>query len=57
MNNIKPHITVGQTESDFFLSGERSKTIEHKDRLRSVFNENEVFENAQKLMKNEDNER
>ena len=57
MNNMKPHITIGQTEDDFFLSAERSKTMEHTDRLRSDFNKIEENENSQKLMKNRENKR
>lgn len=54
MNNGKPHITVGQPEADLFLSGERSKTIEHNDRLRSDSGENFKNKKSQKLMKNEE---
>lgn len=57
MNNMKPHITIGQTEADFFLSAERSKTMEHTDRLRSDFNKNEEIEIFQKSMKNRENKR
>lgn len=57
MNNMKPHITIGQTETDFFLSAERSKTMEHTDRLRSYSNEIQETEKIQKLMKNRENKR
>ena len=49
--------SIGQTEADFFLSAERSKTMEHTDRLRSDFNKIEENENSQKLMKNRENKR
>lgn len=55
MKNELPHITVGQSEVDPFLTGERSKTKEHTDRLRSDLFQNNNFENFQKLMKNEEN--
>lgn len=55
MNNETPHITIGQIEPDPFISGQRSKTVEHKDRLRSEFSKNDDNENFQKLTKNEAN--
>ena len=57
MNNMKPHITIGQTEDDFFLSAERSKSVEHTDRLRSDFFAVTNSGNNQKIMKNEENKR
>lgn len=55
MKNQLPHISVGQIIPDPFLTSERSKSIEHKDRLRSDFSGNINSENNQKFMKNEEN--
>lgn len=54
MKSNLPHITIGQKESDPFTIGERSKTKEHTDRLRSDFLKISENENLQKLTKNED---
>ena len=55
MKDQLPHISVGQIIPDPFLTSGRSKSIEHKDRLRSDFSENINSENNQKFMKNEEN--
>ena len=55
MNNETPHITIGQIEPDPFISGQRSKTMEHTDRLRSDFSKINSFKNSQKTMKIEEN--
>ena len=52
MKSNLPHITIGQKESDPFTIGERSKTKEHTDRLRSDFLKISENENLQKLTKN-----
>lgn len=51
MKSNLPHITIGQKESDPFTIGERSKTKEHTDRLRSDFSENEKNKKLQKITK------
>ena len=55
MNNETPHITIGQIEPGSFISGQRSKTMEHTDRLRSDFSKIHNSENSQKIMKIEEN--
>ena len=57
MKNEMPHITVGQSESDLFLLGERSKTMEHENRLRSDFCDLDNIEKTYKSMKTEENQR
>lgn len=54
MKSMNPHISVGQKIFDPFISQERSKTKEHTDRLRSDYTGNIIFENSQKLTKNEE---
>lgn len=49
------HIPAQLSEADPFLPEKRSKTMEHTDRLRSNFFENENFEKTQNLMKIEEN--
>ena len=57
MKNELPHISVGHIISDPFITPERSKSIEHKDRLRSDFFAVTNSGNNQKIMKNEENKR